>query len=235
MIDLAALVMTCAPLIHVSTLSAVVRHESRANPYAIGVNGTRPRSLYPSTYAEAVATARRLSAEGIDYDAGLGAINVRNWAWLGLTAETVFDPCTNLRAAQTVLVDCYQRAQEQYAPGRPALIAALSCYNTGRWEAGLTNGYVAKVLAQAGVAVPAIAPAASAATRSSTPDVFAPAPDENAAADGASRTSPPSDRQDAARAAPGADTFASTPADAFGAAPTATQTTARQNTAARLR
>jgi len=38
------------------------------------------------------------------------------------------------------------------------LRAALSCYNTGNFTRGFTNGYVAKVLAKADIKVPALAP-----------------------------------------------------------------------------
>lgn len=157
MLEFALLAATCAPDIHPTTLAAVVSHESRANPFAIGVNGKATRlTRQPRNLQEAVTTVNDLRQRGVDFDAGLGQINVRNWRWLGLTSETVFDPCTNLRAAQRVLADCYIRASQRYAPGQPALIAALSCYNTGNFERGQRNGYVQKVYAQAGVKVPPI-------------------------------------------------------------------------------
>jgi type IV secretion system protein VirB1 len=86
----------------------------------------------------------------------LAQINVRNWDWLKLNAETVFDPCTNLQAAQTVLTHCYTRAVKLYTDEQQALQAALSCYNTGHLERGFRNGYVTKVLAQAGIKIPGL-------------------------------------------------------------------------------
>src|SRR5699024_1664981 len=71
---------------------------------------------------------------------------------------TVFDPCTNLKAAQTVLSECYGRALKRYSDPQQAVRAALSCYNTGNFDRGFSNGYVGKVLAEAGVTVPAIKP-----------------------------------------------------------------------------
>ncbi|SAI73181.1 type IV secretion system protein VirB1 [Bordetella ansorpii] len=159
MIDLAALALACAPHVDLNTLKAVVKHESSAHPYAIGVNGSTPRSIYPRSREEAVATAQALRNDGIDFDAGLGSINVRNWSWLGLDIETVFDPCSNLQAVQTVLADCYQRAAKKYAPGDPALVAALSCYNTGTFTRGVTNGYVRKLLARTEATKPVKIPA----------------------------------------------------------------------------
>jgi type IV secretion system protein VirB1 len=157
--ELATLALACAPNIHPVTLDALIRHESGAKQYAIGVNRkghalpSQPRDL------EAARTAaEKLITQGIDFDAGLGQINVRNWAWLGLTSTTVFDPCRNLAAAQTVLSDCYARALDSHRSQQQALRAALSCYNTGNFRRGLANGYVGKVLAQAGIKVPALKP-----------------------------------------------------------------------------
>ena len=104
--ELATLALACAPDIHPVTLHAVVKHESRAQQYAIGVN-RKGHSLkrQPRSLEEAIAAAQRLIHQGIDFDAGLGQINVRNWAWLKLDTTTVFDPCKNLAAAQTVLAE----------------------------------------------------------------------------------------------------------------------------------
>ncbi|QXR34691.1 lytic transglycosylase domain-containing protein [Alcaligenes aquatilis] len=154
--EFALLAASCAPNIHETTLSALVRHESTSQVYAIGINKGQRLAKQPTDYEQAAQIANDLIDRGIDFDAGLGQINVRNWAWLGLTTETVFDPCTNLKAAQTVLTDCYQRALRQTAEEQRALRSALSCYNTGNFERGFSNGYVGKVLAQAGVKVPAI-------------------------------------------------------------------------------
>jgi len=154
--ELTALALTCAPNIHPTTLEALVLHESRAKAYAIGVNGPKRRNYQPKNLESAVAIVQDLIAKGIDFDAGLGQINVRNWDWLGLTAETVFDPCTNLAAAQTVLSDCYSRASRSRSEEQLALRAALSCYNTGNFKRGFANGYVSKVVAKATVKVPAL-------------------------------------------------------------------------------
>lgn len=154
--DFPTLARQCAPDVHISTLAAVVRHESAFDPLAIGVNAKPHRSIRPKSKEEAVEAVRDLIAKGIDFDVGYGQINVRNWKWLGVTPESIFDPCVNLASAQRVLVDCYKRAAKLHGAGQNALYAAFSCYNTGNLTSGFTNGYVGKVIAGAGLAVPAI-------------------------------------------------------------------------------
>jgi type IV secretion system protein VirB1 len=83
-------------------------------------------------------TARRLIAAGSRIDAGLAQINSENWDWLGLDAKTVFDPCANLAAAETVLFDAYLRPPF-------TLEAAISRYNSGDARRGVANGYVGRV------------------------------------------------------------------------------------------
>lgn len=154
--DFPTLAHACAPAVHVTTLAAVVRHESGFDPLAIGINSNPPRTIRPKTRQDATAHARQLIARGVDFDAGYGQINVRNWQRLGLTPETIFDPCANLNAAQQLLVDCYQHAVKVHPPGQPALYATFSCYNTGNLSKGFKNGYVAHVLAAGGVRIPAL-------------------------------------------------------------------------------
>lgn len=156
LVEFAALAAMCAPNVHLTTLESIVTHESRANIYAIGVNGDYVLPRQPASLEEAVATAEWLSENGYDFDSGLGQINARNVPKLGLTFEQVFDPCTNLKAAAQILTECYERAVPRYGAGQPGLQAALSCYNTGNFERGFANGYVYKVAAHVGTTVPAL-------------------------------------------------------------------------------
>ncbi|EJE4644427.1 lytic transglycosylase domain-containing protein [Vibrio parahaemolyticus] len=159
-LEFAALAAMCAPNIHETTLSAVVSHESRANIYAINVNGDYVLPKQPDNLKDAVETVNRLLDEGYNLDAGLGQINSANYEWLGLDVPDLFDPCKNLTAAATVLTDCYSRALNKFSEGQEALQAALSCYNTGSFSRGFKNGYVAKVASNVGVSIPALEPIA---------------------------------------------------------------------------
>jgi type IV secretion system protein VirB1 len=142
-----SLVLACAPQVHSDTVRALVQVESDFNPWAIGVvGGVLERQ--PRTQAEALVTARALRAASWNFSVGLGQINVGNFRRLGLTIETAFEPCANLAAMQTVLADCFDRAQAvtpNAGSDQPALRHALSCYYSGNFSSGLQLGYVRRV------------------------------------------------------------------------------------------
>lgn len=162
-VPLSVLMQRCAPQIHPNTLTRLVMTESGANPYAIGVVGGR-LERQPRNHQEAVATARALQRQGVNFSAGLGQINLGNWRRLGLNEHSVFEPCSNLRAAQAVLWDCFNRAPswrrgvtpaqaptepsptEQRTVEQQALRQAFSCYYSGNYSTGFDHGYVAKVV-----------------------------------------------------------------------------------------
>lgn len=145
------LALACAPHVHPQTAHALVSVESAFNPWAIGVvGGALVRQ--PQNHAQALATARALQAHGHNFSVGLGQINLGNFARLGLTTATAFDPCLNLTAMQEVLAECFDRARGGKDPTRSdqsALRMALSCYYSGNFSTGFRHGYVQKVMAAA--------------------------------------------------------------------------------------
>jgi type IV secretion system protein VirB1 len=143
-IDFYALAAACAPLVHASTVQALVAVESAFNPNAIGVvGGVLDRQ--PRNRAEALATAEELRAKGWNFSIGLAQINARNFERLGLTVASAIDPCENLRAMQTVLGECMDRTTVA-APQQTALRQALSCYYSGSFVTGFRHGYVQRVV-----------------------------------------------------------------------------------------
>jgi type IV secretion system protein VirB1 len=140
-----ALAVACAPAVDPVTAGALVAVESGFSPHAIGVVGGALHRQ-PRNRREAIATARALDAGGWIYSVGLAQINSRNFARLGLSPISAFDPCSNLRAMQVVLSECLERSA-----GTPqiALRRALSCYYSGNSHAGFRDGYVARVVASA--------------------------------------------------------------------------------------
>jgi type IV secretion system protein VirB1 len=127
---------------HLAVPAVVMRHivrvESGANPYAIGVVGGRllrqPKSLH-----EAEATVRALEAKGHSYSLGMAQVHRANLGPFGLdTYEKAFDTCSNLAAASRILADCYGRARGDWGK-------AFSCYYSGDFVTGFRHGYVRKV------------------------------------------------------------------------------------------
>ena len=140
----------CAPNVAPATIAAIVQTESRGNELAIGVNGLGRQPLPASSVEQAVRTARYYVSKGYSVDLGLGQINSRNMKALGLTWDTVFEPCTNIAAAGAVISGNYRSVREGLHPQR-ALRIALSMYNTGSQSRGFTNGYVGRVVGNAGI------------------------------------------------------------------------------------
>ena len=147
---LLSLASQCAPSVAPETVLAVIQTESSGEPFALNVNGGR-QPARQNNAADAAATARRYVAAGYSVDLGFGQINSRNMRWLGLTWDTVFDLCTNVAALARVLTTNYNAVSAGRDP-QTALRVALSMYNTGSQTRGFRNGYVAKVVRNAGFA-----------------------------------------------------------------------------------
>ena len=153
--DFIALSQQCAPSVHYSTMAAVASVESGYNPFAIGVVGGR-LVRQPTSKDEAIATARMLDGAGYNFSMGVGQVNRYNLTKYNLSYETVFEPCENLRAASSILKECFQRAKGKFRHDQEALQASLSCYYSGNFSTGFSAdfagqpSYVQKVLNSAG-------------------------------------------------------------------------------------
>lgn len=141
-----AMAMQCAPAVHHKTLAYLTTVESSFNPYAIGVVGghlvRQPRNLQ-----EAIATAESLASRGINYSVGITQVNQSNFRSYGLTLETAFDTCKNMKAGAEILSDCYNRAEKvMKGTVQQNIQYALSCYYSGNFVTGFKHGYVQKIL-----------------------------------------------------------------------------------------
>lgn len=188
----------CAPSVAPATIAAIVQTESRGFELAIGVNGLARQPAPATSVAQAVQTARSYVDKGYSVDLGLGQINSRNMKALGLTWDNVFDPCTNIAAAGVVLSGNYRSVRAGLHPQR-ALRIALSMYNTGSQSRGFSNGYVGKVVGNAGFAdgiqpvavrVSALTGAPDTGERSSAAAQLAALVDENTSAAGQRQAAP---------------------------------------------
>jgi type IV secretion system protein VirB1 len=141
---IAAALLACAANVAPVTLAAVIRVESAGNPLALHVNGLMGPQPDPTTVADAVNLAVRAIHLGYSVDLGLMQVNSRNLAALGYSISQVLDPCTNIRGGARILTADYAEAMRSRGEGQAALEAALSAYNTGDFDRGFSNGYVAR-------------------------------------------------------------------------------------------
>ena len=157
-----ALIQSCASRAAPSTMLAVARTESALHPYAISIN--RPRQVsrafglsnleiqlarQPRSKQEAVQWMRWLLGHGITVSVGLLQVNTENTGLFHLRPEQLFDPCTNIAVGSALLAQAYA-TEKRLAPNGPDLLLhALSLYNSGSYDLGFDNGYVATVLKNA--------------------------------------------------------------------------------------
>ncbi len=188
----------CAPSVAPSTIAAIVRTESQGNELAINVNGLGRKVAQPASVAQVIDIARFYVAKGYSVDLGLGQINSRNMKALGLTWDTVFEPCTNIAAAGAVISGNYRSVSAGLHPQR-ALRIALSMYNTGSQSRGFSNGYVGRVVGNAGFS-DSIQPMSVRIAAPTLPDTGRPLSasaqlaalvTENTSAEGQSKAAPP--------------------------------------------
>jgi type IV secretion system protein VirB1 len=147
-VDLNSIIQQCiSPAISPAVIHAIVSIESGYNQYAIGiVKGRLVRQ--PKNLAEAIATAKMLHEQGYNFSLGLGQVNKFNLKAYGLSYETAFNSCANIRVASQILLDCYQRALKRIKDSNLALKAAFSCYYSGNFQTGFKpdiNGQIAYV------------------------------------------------------------------------------------------
>lgn len=140
-------VEACAPEVAPQTIEAVIGVESKGNPLAINVN-SKEKVFFPKprNRKQAIEIANRLIAAGYSVDCGLMQVNSMHLSSGGVTIADLFDPCENVRVGAKILTRDYTAAASIYRPGQRALLAALSAYNTGNFESGFYNGYVARYL-----------------------------------------------------------------------------------------
>lgn len=146
----------CAPHVAPVTMERVIAVESGGDPLALHVNGLRIQPPRQATVQQAAATARAYIGRGYNVDLGLSQVNSRNLPALGLTIEQALDACINVSGGASILHANYVRATQEMGQGQPALLAALSAYNTGSFSAGFHNGYVAKYVSVPQLTAPVI-------------------------------------------------------------------------------
>jgi soluble lytic murein transglycosylase-like protein len=126
----------CDVVIDAQRMSAIVRTESSANPFAVAVVG-HVLSSQPTSLDQAQTLVNALKDKGLNYSIGLGQINQTNFSRYGITHENGFDVCTNLKVSSQILKACYDRFGSWGE--------AYSCYYSGNAVTGFRHGYVDKI------------------------------------------------------------------------------------------
>jgi type IV secretion system protein VirB1 len=160
--NLNALQARCLPEAPRSTLQAIVQVESSGNPYAMQIDfphallkrwnltsGTLRLRRHPKDYSEAIQWLAYFQNFRVSVDLGLMQVSTAEAQRRGIPPESLLEPCTNLRVGWRILEDAYTTEVKVYRPGQTALDHAISRYNTGDSQAGIDNGYLARVLAAA--------------------------------------------------------------------------------------
>jgi type IV secretion system protein VirB1 len=153
--SLATLILSCAPLVHPTTLLGMIRVESAGNPFAVSVN--RPQGLadagievpdfeQPRTRAEALQLIERLAARGYSTSVGLVQINIEHLQVMQVGLAQLLDPCTNIALAQRILLACDSgQTREPNTSTQVRLRRTLSCYNSGHYRARSGSRYARDV------------------------------------------------------------------------------------------
>jgi type IV secretion system protein VirB1 len=146
MSNIAMLIKQCSSKVSPQTMYAIIKTESKGNYLAININGQVKLKRQPQSYTQAVAWVDYLEQHNYNIDIGLAQVNIANAHKFGYRGHDMLNPCTNLKLASKILYDNYLVAYAQVRDSSLALIEALSQYNSGNYNRGLTNGYVDRVI-----------------------------------------------------------------------------------------
>ena len=133
------------PTVPTSIVRMIVQEESSKNPYAVNVNkdGKSFISFIPKTKDEAITIAQSYINAGFSVDVGYMQLNSDNFKQLNTTLENALEPCKNIYLSSTIFYNFYKdTSKKDNSVNR--VQKSLSAYNTGSYELGFKNGYVAK-------------------------------------------------------------------------------------------
>src|ERR1700721_1444991 len=142
--DSARLQSTCLPAAPLSTLRGVIEAESSGNPNAMQIDfpkallkrwglaeGTLRLKRQPINQREALNWLAYFQSYDIFVDLGLMQVSTAEAKRRGISPESLWEPCTNLRVGWQILEDDYRIEKTAYGSGQEALRHAISRYNTG--------------------------------------------------------------------------------------------------------
>jgi type IV secretion system protein VirB1 len=145
--DFLALASTCAPAVHPTTITAIVRTESNFDPLVIRDNTLRVTYHPRSQEAAGELLERALS---LHHKVAIGLMQVTS-SWLGplhIRAGALLDACTNLAVGSEILAQNYLTCAKPQRSPAEQLQCALSLYWSG--TGGRGGAYVNRVYKAAG-------------------------------------------------------------------------------------
>lgn len=133
------------PTVPTAIVRMIVQEESSKNPYAVNVNkdGRSFISFIPKTKDEAITIAQSYINAGFSVDVGYMQLNSDNFKQLNTTLENALEPCKNIYLSSTIFYNFYKDTSKKDS-SITRVQKSLSAYNTGSYELGFKNGYVAK-------------------------------------------------------------------------------------------
>ena len=145
MIDTLLIEQCKNPIVPTKIVKMIVQEESSKNPYAVNVNkdGRSFISFIPKTKDEAITIAQSYINAGFNVDVGYMQLNSDNFKQLNTTLENALEPCKNIYLSSTIFYNFYKDTSKKDS-SITRVQKSLSAYNTGSYELGFKNGYVAK-------------------------------------------------------------------------------------------
>ena len=133
------------PTVPTAIVRMILQEESSKNPYAVNVNkdGKSFISFIPKTKDEAITIAQSYINAGFSVDVGYMQLNSDNFKQLNTTLENALEPCKNIYLSSTIFYNFYKDTSKKDS-SITRVQKSLSAYNTGSYELGFKNGYVAK-------------------------------------------------------------------------------------------
>lgn len=123
----------CAPNVAFDTMSAIIAVESSGNQNAIAVVSGARQPKQPKNSAQALKIINYLNSANANFSVGLAQINKTNFTKFKVSAESLLDPCLNLKIAEKILQDCYVRTGD--------IDKTLSCYYSGNPYRGFKKDF----------------------------------------------------------------------------------------------
>ncbi|WP_394213460.1 transglycosylase SLT domain-containing protein [Enterovibrio calviensis] len=132
---LLSLLSQCQSSVDASVLSRLIEIESGSNPYAIEIEGMSSASQ-PSNKNEAISISKDLTDKNIPFRAGLFQLRSSEFSSLGITEESVFEPCNSISVAASKFSSCQIMVEKEEGNISDRVHKSVSCFRYGNFNEG---------------------------------------------------------------------------------------------------